>query len=301
MNLRPIYARGGLADLPLLAFLENKTKPIGCGHGVLSGVAFLPLAGSTLLGSGAAVPPDRVEVSDEEAAEEGPARPKPKRKPAAANGEAARPKKARREKADGAPAKPNGFTREHHVTPELAAWLDRASISRPELTKFFWAYVKERGLQARSPFLRGVCSPCIDDLRMLPCLGGAACRRKMSLLSCGDPSAGSMSWQGVLQTRFWRQLCCAWACLGVWGSRAQQASRQGVLAEEVMLYGICLLCWRGLGMPWPWSGDHRTPQGKVGMVSYALFVLTVGGSSFAMCFRPHSPSQKREKLAEGWH
>lgn len=188
----------------------------GCGHGVLSIVAFLPLAGSILLSLGAAVAPDRAEVSDEEAEEEGPTRPKPKRKPAAANGEAARSKKARREKADGAPAKPNGFTREHNVTPELAAWLDRASISRPDLTKFFWAYVKERGLQARSPFLRGFFSPCIghlcllanvkerclqarspylqgfllpciDHLRILPCLGSAACRWKVSLLSCGDP------------------------------------------------------------------------------------------------------------------
>ena len=79
--------------------------------------------------------------------------PKPKRKPAA-SGEAAKAKKARRESEGGAPAKPTGFTREHVVTPELAAWLDRKTVSRPELTRFFWAYIKERGLQVRSGHLQ---------------------------------------------------------------------------------------------------------------------------------------------------
>ena len=148
-----IYTRGACTSTSV-GGSGKQHGVIGCGHGVLPVVALLPLAGSILLSLGAAAAPDRAEVSDEEAAEEGPARPKPKRKPAAANGEAARPKKARRERADGAPANPNGFTRKNAVTPELAAWLGRASISRPDLTKFFWAYVKERGLQARSSFLR---------------------------------------------------------------------------------------------------------------------------------------------------
>lgn len=43
------------------------------------------------------------------------------------------------------------------VTPELAAWLDRKTVSRPELTRFFWAYIKERGLQVRSGHLCFCC------------------------------------------------------------------------------------------------------------------------------------------------
>jgi hypothetical protein len=92
--------------------------------------------------------PDRDDADDEDG--DAAATPKPKR--AAANGESgAKPRKKRRESADGTPAKPNGFTRELNVTPELSAWLERKTVSRPELTRRFWAYIKERGLQARAP------------------------------------------------------------------------------------------------------------------------------------------------------
>ena len=88
---------------------------------------------------------DREDGSNDEGEERAP---KLKRRPAA-NGEAAKAKKARRE-SEGGVAKPTGFTREHVVSPELAAWLDRKTVSRPDLTRFFWAYIKERGLQVGS-------------------------------------------------------------------------------------------------------------------------------------------------------
>ena len=36
----------------------------------------------------------------------------------------------------------------------MAAWIGKPTASRPEVTKFFWAYCKERGLQVQ-PFQRG--------------------------------------------------------------------------------------------------------------------------------------------------
>lgn len=36
------------------------------------------------------------------------------------------------------------------VSPELAAWCGKSAISRPEVSKFFFAYIKENGLQVRS-------------------------------------------------------------------------------------------------------------------------------------------------------
>lgn len=84
-----------------------------------------------------------------------------------------------------------------------------------------------------------------------------------------------MYWQGVLQTP---SLAAFALCLGVSGprgGRAQQASRQGVLAEEVMLYRVCLLCWgvwACLALEW----RPQNPAGKVEIMNNALFVLTGG-------------------------
>jgi upstream activation factor subunit UAF30 len=48
---------------------------------------------------------------------------------------------------DGAPAKPNGFTKPVKLAPDLAAWMGSETASRPEITKKVWAYIKERNLQ----------------------------------------------------------------------------------------------------------------------------------------------------------
>lgn len=41
----------------------------------------------------------------------------------------------------------NGFTKKYPVSKELEAWIGKSEVSRPELTSFFWQYVKDRGLQ----------------------------------------------------------------------------------------------------------------------------------------------------------
>lgn len=41
----------------------------------------------------------------------------------------------------------NGFTKKYPVSKELEAWIGKPEVSRPELTSFFWQYVKEHGLQ----------------------------------------------------------------------------------------------------------------------------------------------------------
>ncbi|KAL4549609.1 hypothetical protein Ndes2526B_g04612 [Nannochloris sp. 'desiccata'] len=48
---------------------------------------------------------------------------------------------------NGAPAKPNGFTKPVKLAPDLAAWMGSETASRPEITKKVWAYIKQRNLQ----------------------------------------------------------------------------------------------------------------------------------------------------------
>lgn len=38
------------------------------------------------------------------------------------------------------------------LSEEMAAWIGKPAASRPEITKFFWAYCKERGLQVGAAF-----------------------------------------------------------------------------------------------------------------------------------------------------
>lgn len=42
---------------------------------------------------------------------------------------------------------PSRFPGMCRLSPELAAWLGKETASRPEVTKAFWAYCKEHGLQ----------------------------------------------------------------------------------------------------------------------------------------------------------
>jgi hypothetical protein len=59
------------------------------------------------------------------------------------------PKKRKKaEKGEGGSA-PNGFTKAFPVSEKMAAWLGKSEISRPELTSFFWKYIKDNGLQVR--------------------------------------------------------------------------------------------------------------------------------------------------------
>ncbi|GFR46711.1 hypothetical protein Agub_g8332 [Astrephomene gubernaculifera] len=48
---------------------------------------------------------------------------------------------------EGEAKKPNNFTKPVRLSAEAAAWCKQESMPRHELTKFFWEYVKERGLQ----------------------------------------------------------------------------------------------------------------------------------------------------------
>jgi len=41
----------------------------------------------------------------------------------------------------------SNFSKELRASPELAAWIGKDNVSRPEITKFFWEYVKENELQ----------------------------------------------------------------------------------------------------------------------------------------------------------
>ncbi|KXZ54052.1 hypothetical protein GPECTOR_5g160 [Gonium pectorale] len=64
----------------------------------------------------------------------------------------AEPKSKRAKGADGegegeGAKKPNGFTKQLRLTPEMAEWTARETMSRPELTAFFWSYVKQHNLQ----------------------------------------------------------------------------------------------------------------------------------------------------------
>lgn len=84
---------------------------------------------------------DGAESNDDES-EDGEGKPRPKRrsdKPAAEKPA----KKAKATKLDGSAKKPSAFTRPLRVSPELSEWLGgQTEISRPELTKRFWAYAK---------------------------------------------------------------------------------------------------------------------------------------------------------------
>ena len=63
--------------------------------------------------------------------------------------EAKKRKKAKKEADPDAPPRKSGFTKELKCSQELADWLGQPSISRGGLTKFFWAYIKDKGLLVR--------------------------------------------------------------------------------------------------------------------------------------------------------
>lgn len=77
------------------------------------------------------------EEEEEEEEEVKPKRAPQKRKAAAGNAE----------KGEKSPGKPNGFTKQLHLAPEMASWIGKETASRPEITKQFWRYVKEQNLQ----------------------------------------------------------------------------------------------------------------------------------------------------------
>ncbi|PNW87331.1 hypothetical protein CHLRE_02g118250v5 [Chlamydomonas reinhardtii] len=57
-----------------------------------------------------------------------------------------KPKKVKTEM-DEEKRKKNAFTKPVRLSPELAALTGKESMGRPEVTSFFWAYVKEKGLK----------------------------------------------------------------------------------------------------------------------------------------------------------
>jgi upstream activation factor subunit UAF30 len=92
---------------------------------------------------------DDDEGSDEERPAKKPVAAAKKKKAAPAPRQAKKPagSSTRGVKKDGAPAKPNGFTKPVKLAPDLAAWMGSETASRPEITKKVWAYIKERNLQ----------------------------------------------------------------------------------------------------------------------------------------------------------
>lgn len=56
--------------------------------------------------------------------------------------------------------KKNAFTKPVRLSPELAALTGKESMGRPEVTSFFWAYVKEKGLKVRWGQLLEAASSC---------------------------------------------------------------------------------------------------------------------------------------------
>ncbi|PRW60595.1 Upstream activation factor subunit spp27 [Chlorella sorokiniana] len=86
---------------------------------------------------------DDEEEGEEESEGEAPA---PKKRRASSG--AARSSGGRRSSsAAGGERKPGGFQKECQLSEEMAAWIGKPAASRPEITKFFWAYCKERELQ----------------------------------------------------------------------------------------------------------------------------------------------------------
>ncbi|EFN60104.1 hypothetical protein CHLNCDRAFT_49597 [Chlorella variabilis] len=84
------------------------------------------------------------EDDDDEEEEERPPAKKARKAPAP---RAASRKRGSSAGEEGRERKPNGFTKECTLSAEMAAWIGKPTASRPEITKFFWAYCKERGLQ----------------------------------------------------------------------------------------------------------------------------------------------------------
>ena len=92
-------------------------------------------------------------------------------------------KKSKRDDADAALPKrssTNAFTRQLEVSDELSEWLGGAkSISRPELTRFFWSYVKGSLFLKPPVLLFGVLylSPiCVSRLKFYALTGWLTCR-----------------------------------------------------------------------------------------------------------------------------
>lgn len=74
-------------------------------------------------------------------------------------------KKPKKEKED-RPKKSgaSGFSKPVKVSTELADFLGQEEISRPELTKFMWAYFKEKGLQDPSDKRHIISDDALKDL-----------------------------------------------------------------------------------------------------------------------------------------
>ncbi|KAG2425696.1 hypothetical protein HXX76_013538 [Chlamydomonas incerta] len=64
----------------------------------------------------------------------------------AAKADKEKPKKAKTEM-DEEKRKKNAFTKPVRLSPELAALTGKEAMGRPEVTSFFWAYIKEKGLK----------------------------------------------------------------------------------------------------------------------------------------------------------
>ena len=96
-------------------------------------------------------PVQGAEADEEGVASPKKATPKPKRKAEASADKPAKKSKSSTTDPDAA-KKPNAFTRPLRVSPELAEWLGgQTSISRPQLTKYFWAYAKVGNMIAPLP------------------------------------------------------------------------------------------------------------------------------------------------------
>eukprot|EP00884_Botryococcus_braunii_P020010 jgi/Botrbrau1/6693/Bobra.0202s0031.1 len=65
---------------------------------------------------------------------------------------------------DGERSANGGFKKKLPVSKELEAWIGKSEISRPELTSFFWQYVKEHGLQNPSNKKEILCDEVLEKL-----------------------------------------------------------------------------------------------------------------------------------------
>jgi upstream activation factor subunit UAF30 len=110
------------------------------------------------------------EAEESEEEEEETAPPKKKKKAAAAPKAAAAAKKkpAAKQKpaaASGdAPKKLTGFTKPLNMTADMSAWMGKDTASRPEITKFFWTYIKANNLQDPSNKQYVLCDDTLREL-----------------------------------------------------------------------------------------------------------------------------------------
>jgi chromatin remodeling complex protein RSC6 len=100
------------------------------------------------------------------------------------------------------------------LTDELASWVGKPTASRPEITKFFWAYCKDNGLQVRgqekSLLAPSWCQACAEHppeldgglffLLLPPARPVVACSSQDPMPSegCHRPSPAAVSWAAPL-------------------------------------------------------------------------------------------------------